>query len=107
MKSDHFNDHLLRHTKEKPFKCDKCGRSFTRKNELKRHLTQTCLPSNAPKVECSLCGRKLKNSDCLRNHRRLVHEEGNRKECPYCDEVKSFHQSTIDRHVKKKHPDKL
>ena len=107
MKTDHFQDHLNRHSKVKPFACEICRKRFTRKNELKRHLERTCVPDDSPKLECSLCGKLLKNVDCMRNHRRQVHEEGQKKECPYCDEVSSYHQSTIDRHIKTKHPEKV
>lgn len=107
MKSDHFQDHLNRHSKVKPFHCARCTKSFTRKNELKRHLQRTCIPDDAPKEQCSLCGKMLKNTDCLRNHRRQVHEEGTKKKCPYCDDVYSFHPSTIDRHIRTKHTDKI
>ena len=107
MKSDHFNDHLNRHAQVKPFSCYKCSRKFTRKNELRRHLNKTCVPVSTPRVTCKLCGKSLKNTDCLRNHMSQVHEEGEKKICPYCDEVSSYHPSTIDRHIRKKHPEKV
>ena len=107
MRKDHFVDHSLRHTKEKNYQCDKCKLMFFRKNELKRHLNKSCKFSNVEKVNCPICGKEMKNCDTLRNHRKSVHEEGQLICCPYCDDTKSYHQSTIDRHIRKKHLDKL
>ena len=105
MRKDHFEDHILRHTKEKPFMCNKCNMCFFRKQELKRHLEQSCTESQLKKVECPICGKMLKNKDTLRNHRKNVHEEGKKIFCPHCSNVSSYHQSTIDRHMKKFHFD--
>lgn len=107
IRKDHFEDHILRHTKEKPFRCNNCNMSFFRKQELKRHLQQSCNSDSHPKVECPICGKMLKNKDTLRNHRKNVHEEGKKISCPHCSVVSSFHQSTIDRHIKNVHLDIL
>ena len=41
VKHDHFEIHCNRLNNLKPFTCDKCGRKFFCKNELKRHLINT------------------------------------------------------------------
>lgn len=38
-KTEHYlKMHMVTHSDKKPFHCDKCSRSFNRRDKLKRHL---------------------------------------------------------------------
>ena len=39
---DHFKVHVNQHNQISPFQCDNCGKKIYRKNEVKRHLINTC-----------------------------------------------------------------
>ena len=106
MKEDHFKVHVNRHNQIRPFQCDNWCKKIYRKNEVKRHLINTCQHSSESEIACPICCKTFKNVDCLRNHRNCVHKEGNRLKCPYYQKF-SFHKSTILRHVKSKHADML
>lgn len=64
------------------FRCDGCGRAYTRMDSLKRHQTK-CDASleklqdeaewlHRQKFYCSQCGKGYKRLDTLRRHQRLV-----------------------------------
>ena len=105
MKHDHFEVHCNRYNNVKPFTWDRCGRKFFCKNELKRHLTNTCQHTSEGDVQCPICDKSLKNADCLRNHCNTFHEEGIKFKSLFCKKY-SFYKSTIHRHMKGKHPEK-
>ena len=108
MKEDNLKVHVKRPNQIRPIQCDNCGKKFYRKNEVKRHLINTCQHTSENEIACPICFKILKNVDCLRNHRNCVHEEGKRSrfKCPYCQKS-SFHKNTILWHVKLKHADML
>lgn len=90
--------HMETHKPEKPFQCRNCGRSFTRKYHLERHLLHTSCDDTVPKQElpCSVCGKVFTRIDNLRDHLRS-HLGNDRKkrdyQCPHCE--KSFYGSSL------------
>lgn len=53
----------------KKFPCPKCGRSYTLRENLARHLRYEC--GVEPKFQCKVCLRKIKRKDDFHRHLRL------------------------------------
>ncbi|CAO1429178.1 unnamed protein product [Diamesa hyperborea] len=88
-------------TKKKPAKisCENCGKTFTRKYHLERHLLHTsCCPETKTKdhLSCEVCGKSFTRVDNLRMHLRAhlgVKSRTRTFECSYCE--KSFYGSSL------------
>ncbi|XP_058813308.1 protein suppressor of hairy wing [Topomyia yanbarensis] len=92
-----LEDHLMTHSEGKPFSCLKCGKDFTRKYHLDRHLNHSsCGEIPKQTLPCEVCGREFTRLDNLREHLRFHMGQGSRKrdyQCPYCP--KSFYGSSL------------
>ena len=79
--------------------CQTCGKNFTRKYHLERHLIHTqCNPGNLVREEfnCEVCGKVFSRVDNLRMHLRAhlgVKSRSRDFQCPYCD--KAFYGSSL------------
>lgn len=84
---------------KEPVQCLTCGKQFTRKYHLERHLVHTsCNPGNIQKEEfgCEVCGKVFSRVDNLRMHLRAHLGQKSRSrdfQCPYCE--KSFYGSSL------------
>ena len=58
MKEDHFKVYVNQHNQIRPFQCDQCGKK-ERKNEVKRHLINTCQHSSESDIACLICCKTL------------------------------------------------
>ena len=73
-----FQKHLLKHEEVRPFRCNTCDIGFKLKVHLKKHnlyrhsLDYPC--------ECSICGKRFKDSSAVRLHER-IHSEDRPFEC--------------------------
>lgn len=92
-----LNEHLLTHSEGKPFSCLKCGKDFTRKYHLERHLNHSNCGDNPKTMRpCEVCGKEFTRLDNLREHLRFHMGQASRKrdyQCPYCP--KSFYGSSL------------
>nr|KAF7410772.1 hypothetical protein H0235_013379 [Vespula pensylvanica] len=52
-----------------PFLCPKCGRSYSHKCNLTRHLRLEC--GVGPRFQCSSCMKRFKHRHHLRDHQRI------------------------------------
>ncbi|XP_076172861.1 uncharacterized protein LOC143149409 [Ptiloglossa arizonensis] len=52
-----------------PFLCPKCGRTYTHKCNLTRHLRLEC--GVGPRFQCAWCKKRFKHRHHLRDHQRI------------------------------------
>ena len=105
-----FSYHLNSHTKEKPFKCKDCSKSFSRPNTLNHHRKIHKPPSfkcdfcpkmfrlkwdrelhmnthtGAKPFECELCQGRFTSPSALSQHRKNNHLPP-KFECPFCHKM--------------------
>jgi stress-induced morphogen len=101
----HMIQHMSRHTKEKPYKCQYCCQWYRMEESVKRHkdgnscnrkLTYPLLS------QCYFCGKVFSKHQCLNVHLKTVHLKEDFKRCNLCD--KNFCSSTaINRHIRTVH----
>jgi len=91
--------HIRRvHTKEKPFKCDRCNRRFTGTGDLKLHMETIHL---GIKYKCPLCPATLATKKSLRRHTKTLHDESSKTwVCQLCGE-KFATAALLETHIKK------
>ena len=105
-----FSYHMNSHTKEKPFKCKDCSKSFSRPNTLHHHRKIHKPPSfkcdfcpkmfrlkwdrelhmnthtGAKPFECELCAGRFTSPSALSQHRKNNHLPP-KFECPFCHKM--------------------
>ena len=64
---DVLKRHMLIHSTESHVRCDICGKICLRKDTLKRHLR---VHSPGVPFECDVCGRTFKRKDALKEHKK-------------------------------------
>ncbi|XP_035713597.1 zinc finger protein 888-like [Folsomia candida] len=98
-----LESHTSRHTREKPYNCATCGRSFTHVGVMKHHEMTHLEASRRVMSKCRLCMQAFSDKDNLRRHIRVVHENPRNYPCTFCD--KRFDSaSNLKRHVEGVHP---
>lgn len=80
--------------KEKPFRCEICGKSYVSKHTLYYHMK---LHSQKDIYECLECGKKLLSKNDLRFHM-ITHTGEKPYKCEYCERCFS-HPSNLRRHM--------
>jgi predicted transcriptional regulator len=83
--------------------CDKCEKTFTKKNNYQKHCKN--VHGNSKLLACDRCGKNFKTKKYLRQHQ-FIHTGEKNYVCPvqYCE--KSFAQNHVLRnHVEKVHPE--
>lgn len=99
----YFDNHVrTTHTKEKPFKCDKCDSCYASKASLKEHILSKHNDGSLPIriYECKSCGKKFKDNNSLYYHNKThaaTLEERRKHKCLVCN------ASFVKNHYLRKH----
>ncbi|KAH3784344.1 hypothetical protein DPMN_162298 [Dreissena polymorpha] len=86
------------HGVEKPFPCEQCGKKFSTKDDLNRHVRREVA---AKQFTCSICNATLREKIDLQAHLATHNGEKNFA-CDMC-EKRYRHRSSLSKHRSAKH----
>ncbi|XP_048525810.1 zinc finger protein 570 isoform X2 [Dendroctonus ponderosae] len=66
----HQKEHFKRKTKKQQYSCNYCNQTYSKKGNLKSHMTSHA--ANPP-FECTICNASFNRKSALNTHRRFVH----------------------------------
>ncbi|GMF04731.1 unnamed protein product [Ambrosiozyma monospora] len=80
----------------KPYECETCGKSYTKRDRLKKHI-EVKHTTNIQLFICNECSKEYCSDDDLQRHL-LIHTV--RYKCPYCGK-RHDRRDRYERHVQK------
>jgi KRAB domain-containing zinc finger protein len=98
---NNYTRHRRIHTKEKPFKCEKCDSAFSAKSNLKSHFKSVHEKIKGTRHQCNDCDYSTDKKSDFDNHRR-THTGEKPFRCDHCDAA-FCHKSNLNTHNKKIH----
>ncbi|XP_053408525.1 zinc finger protein 675-like isoform X2 [Mercenaria mercenaria] len=91
----YLETHMFKHSGEKPYMCETCGKAYRDEMHLKRHIRH--VHDQIRNFECDICKERFFRADHLKCHRMRHFEPGLR--CEFCH--KKFKvQIDLDRHLR-------
>ena len=60
---------------ESPHKCDHCGKEFTAKRSLSRHISNNRCTGVKNKLECNICHQIMKSKSSLSHHKKICEQK--------------------------------